>query len=80
RTVDTSAMIDALRSGKLAAAGLDVFDREPLPPDDPILSLPNVVLSPHNAGMTPEAIQKGNEMAVENVIAFLQGRPMNLVN
>ena len=80
RIVDTSAMIDALRSGKLAAAGLDVFDREPLPPEDPILSLPNVVLSPHNAGMTPEAIQRGNEMAVENVIAFLQGQPMNLVN
>jgi D-3-phosphoglycerate dehydrogenase len=79
RIVDTQAMIDALRSGKLAAAGLDVFDREPLPADDPILSLPNVVLSPHNAGMTPEAIRKGNEMVVDNVIAFLEGRSINLV-
>ena len=78
--VDTQAMIDALRSGKLAAAGLDVFDHEPLPANDPILSLPSVVLSPHNSGMTPEAIEKGNEMLVENVIAFLQGRPINLVN
>jgi D-3-phosphoglycerate dehydrogenase len=73
-------MIDALRAGKLAAAGLDVFDHEPLPANDPILSLPNVVLSPHNSGMTPEAIEKGNEMVVENVIAFLHGRPINLVN
>ncbi len=78
--VDTQAMIDALRAGKLAAAGLDVFDHEPLPANDPILSLPNVVLSPHNSGMTPEAIEKGNEMVVENVIAFLQGRPANVVN
>ena len=78
--VDTQAMIDALRAGRLAAAGLDVFDHEPLPANDPILSLPNVVLSPHNSGMTPEAIEKGNEMVVENVIAFLQGRLINLVN
>ena len=78
--VDTHAMIDALRAGRLAAAGLDVFDHEPLPANDPILSLPNVVLSPHNSGMTPEAIEKGNEMVVENVIAFLRGQLINLVN
>lgn len=78
--VDTPALIEALSSGKLAAAALDVFDQEPLPPHDPLLSLPNVVLSPHNAGMTPEAIAKGNEMVVENVISFLKGKPLNLVN
>jgi len=78
--VDTPAMIEALRKGKLAAAALDVFDQEPLPAGDPLLSLPNVVISPHNAGMTPEAIERGNEMLVENVIAFLQGRTINLVN
>ena len=78
--VDTPAMIDCLRTGKLAAAALDVFDQEPLPPTDSLLSLANVVLSPHNAGMTPEAVEKGNQMAVDNVIAFLQGRTTNLVN
>ena len=78
--VDTEAMIEALRTGKLAAAALDVYDQEPLSPSDPLLSLPNVVLSPHNAGMTPEAIERGNEMVVENVIAFLQGRLINAVN
>jgi phosphoglycerate dehydrogenase-like enzyme len=78
--VDTPAMIEALRKGKLAAAALDVYDQEPLPADDPILSLPNVVISPHNAGMTPEAIERGNEMLVENIISFLQGRAINVVN
>jgi phosphoglycerate dehydrogenase-like enzyme len=77
--VDTEAMTAALRGGKLAAAGLDVFDPEPLPPGDPLLTLPNVVLSPHNAGMTPEAIRRGNEMTVENVAAFLEGRLINEV-
>ncbi len=78
--VDTGAMIEALQGGNLAAAALDVFDHEPLPADDPLLSLPNVVLSPHNSGMTPEAVKKGNEMLVENVISFLQGRLINAVS
>jgi len=78
--VDTAAMIEALRKGTLAAAALDVYDQEPLPADDPLLSLPNVVISPHNAGMTPEAIERGNEMLVENIISFLQGRLINVVN
>jgi phosphoglycerate dehydrogenase-like enzyme len=77
--VDPEAMIAALKSGRLAAAGLDVFDQEPLPPEDPLLALPNVVLSPHNSGMTPEAIRRGNEMVVENVVAFLEGRLINEV-
>ena len=77
--VDTEAMIAALKSGRLAAAGLDVFDQEPLPPEDALLALPNVVLSPHNSGMTPEAIRRGNEMVVENVVAFLEGRLINEV-
>ena len=77
--VDTEAMIAALKSGKLAAAGLDVFDQEPLPPEDVLLTLPNVVLSPHTSGMTPEAIKRGNEMVAENVVAFLEGRLINEV-
>ncbi len=77
--VDTSALIDALRKGKIAAAALDVYDQEPLPFTDPLLSLDNVVLSPHNSGMTPEAIERGNEMVVENVIAFFQGGAIHLV-
>jgi phosphoglycerate dehydrogenase-like enzyme len=77
--VDSEAMTGALKTGLLAAAGLDVYDQEPLPPNDPLLSLPNVVLSPHNSGMTREAIQRGNEMVAENVVAFLEGRLINEV-
>jgi phosphoglycerate dehydrogenase-like enzyme len=78
--VDTAALIEALGTGRLAAAALDVYDQEPLPPTDPLLSLSNVVLSPHNSGMTPEAIERGNEMVVDNVIAYLQSRWINPVN
>jgi D-3-phosphoglycerate dehydrogenase len=78
--VDTAALIEALRTGKLAAAALDVYDQEPPSPTDPLLSLPNVILSPHNSGMTPEAIERGNEMLVANVIAYFQGRLINRVH
>ena len=77
--VETSALVDALNSGHLAGAGLDVFDQEPLPPDHPILSCEQVVLTPHIADQTPEGIELLNEGAVTNVIAFLEGQPNNVV-
>ena len=78
--VQKEALVRALRSGHLAGAGLDVYDVEPLPPDDPILSCEQVVLTPHMADQTPEGIDLLNEGAVDNVIAFLEGRPQNVVN
>ena len=77
--VETAALVDALNSGHLAGAGLDVFDAEPLPPDHPILSCEQVVLTPHTADLTPEIVELLNEGAVDNVLAFLQGRPQNVV-
>jgi len=77
--VEREALLDALRQGRIAAAGLDVFHEEPLKPDDPILSLPNVVLSPHNAGQTPEVIRDGLLRAVANVENFLKGAPTDVV-
>jgi D-3-phosphoglycerate dehydrogenase len=64
-------LLNALRSRTIAGAALDVFDQEPLPPGDPITTLSNVVLTPHNGGMTPEAVVNGLTMTVDNVEAFL---------
>ena len=77
--LDEKALISALTNGTLAAAGLDVFDQEPLPPNHPLGKLENVVLSPHNAGITPEVTEAGLLMSVENVAAALSGNPQNMV-
>jgi phosphoglycerate dehydrogenase-like enzyme len=77
--VDKAALVDALREGRLAGAALDVFHEEPIPAGDPILGLPNVVLTPHNGGMTREVIDAGLLRAVENVELFLGGRPRDVV-
>jgi phosphoglycerate dehydrogenase-like enzyme len=77
--VDRDALLGALKDRRIMGAGLDVFHQEPLQPDDAILSFPNVVCSPHNAGQTPEVIRDGLLAAVANVENFLRGRPSNLV-
>jgi D-3-phosphoglycerate dehydrogenase len=77
--VDTAALIESLESGRLGGAGLDVYDTEPLPAEHPILRCKHVVLTPHNADQTPEGFDILNGGAVENVIAFLEGRPRNVV-
>jgi D-3-phosphoglycerate dehydrogenase len=70
--VNKTALIEALEKGTIAGAGLDVFHEEPIPPGDPILSAPNVVLTPHVAGNTPEVIAAGLQQAVENVKDFFR--------
>jgi D-3-phosphoglycerate dehydrogenase len=77
--VDTAALVAALRSGRVGGAGLDVFDQEPLPADHPLLGCEQVVLTPHNADQTPEGMDLLNQGVVDNVIAFLEGRPRNVV-
>ncbi len=69
--VDHDALVAALQGGQIAGAGLDVFHVEPMPPGDPLRELPNVVLTPHSAGMTPQVIDAGLKRTVENVERFL---------
>ncbi len=77
--IDTPALVGALNSGHLGGAGIDVFDTEPPPPDYPLFGCEQVVLTPHCADMTPEGVDLLNSGVVENVIAFLEGRPRNQV-
>ncbi len=78
--VDEEALVEALRDRRIAAAGLDVYAQEPLPPDHPLLSLGNVVLSPHSAWYTREEMSRLLSVPVDNIIAYLQGKPQHVVN
>jgi phosphoglycerate dehydrogenase-like enzyme len=77
--VDSVALAEALNAGRLGGAGLDVFEKEPLSADHPLLACEQVVLTPHNADQTPEGMDLLNQGAVDNIIAFLEGRPENRV-
>jgi D-3-phosphoglycerate dehydrogenase len=77
--VDSTALVEALNSGRLGGAGIDVFDDEPIPAGHPLLACQQVVLTPHNADQTPEGWDLLNGGVVDNVIAFLEGRPRNRV-
>jgi phosphoglycerate dehydrogenase-like enzyme len=74
--VDQAALVAALQSGRLRAAGLDVFAREPLPIEDPLLQLPNVLLAPHLAWLTPETLERSLVVAIENCERIRDGRPL----
>jgi glyoxylate reductase len=74
--VDEVALGEALRSGQLAAAALDVFEREPLDPASPLLDAPNLLLSPHIGSASIATRTRMADLAVENLIAGLEGRPL----
>jgi phosphoglycerate dehydrogenase-like enzyme len=73
--VDEAALIEALSANRLVA-GLDVFEREPLPADHPLRRLPNTVLTPHLGYVSIEAFRSFYSQGIENVLAFLDGAPI----
>ncbi len=78
--VDEEALIDALRGRRIAGAALDVFHVEPLPAGHPLLALDNVVLAPHLGGVTVERYRSDYAEALEDVAAWLAGKPVRVLN
>lgn len=79
--VDEAALLDALKHGEIAAAGLDVFDTEPpLDPNKELMSLENVLLTPHIAYATEESFRDRANIVADNILAFLDGNPVNVVS
>src|SRR5271170_1149160 len=76
---DTEAAIDALKAGRLAYAGFDVYDQEPLPIDHPLRQAPNVILTPHIGYVTDENYRSSYPQIVENVMGFLDGKPQRVI-
>src|SRR5579884_3416891 len=76
---DTAAIIAALQEGRLAYAGFDVYDQEPLPLNHKLRSAPNVILTPHIGYVTDENYRSSYPQIVENVLAFLDGKPVRVI-
>jgi phosphoglycerate dehydrogenase-like enzyme len=77
--VDEPALAEALRAGRLAGAGVDVFSQEPIPLEHPLLKAPNTVLSPHIGYVTREVYQAWYEAAVEDILAYAAGTPLRIL-
>ena len=77
--VDQRALVDALRSGRIAGAGLDVYDVEPLPADSELLRLENTVLTPHLGYVSRDGLAEMYEQVVEDLTAYLRGEPIRVI-
>jgi D-3-phosphoglycerate dehydrogenase len=80
--VEEAALYDALKSGRLAGAGLDVFEQEPPPLGHSLFELPNVIIAPHVAGVTREAVDRMSVQTARNILSALDGEPIkqNVIN
>jgi phosphoglycerate dehydrogenase-like enzyme len=77
--IDESALVEALRSGQIAGAGLDVYDQEPLPFDHPLRTMDNAVLMPHLGYVTEAGFRRSFARMAEDVVAFIKGQPIRVV-
>lgn len=77
--VDTDAVLDALKEGRLGCAAFDVYDREPLPADHPLRRTPNVLLTPHIGYVTEENYRSAYPQIIEDVLGFLDGKPLRVI-
>lgn len=80
KIIDEVALIKALREKQIGGAGLDVFDKEPLPLDSPLMEFENVALTPHIAFLSHESLEECTNVCVQNVEKFLEGKPQNVIN
>jgi D-3-phosphoglycerate dehydrogenase len=78
--ISEPALIAALKSGRLGGAGLDVYETEPLPMDHPLRSFENTILLSHRGYATVEILRQRYQQAMENILAFMDGKPANLIN
>ena len=76
QVVEEPALLDALRSGRLRGAALDVFEEEPLPPENPLWDLPNVLVSPHSASTVAAENERIVELFCDNLRRYLDGKPL----
>ena len=75
-TVDQAALVEALREKRIHGAALDVCETEPLPPEDPLYALDNVLISAHSADRTPDWLERATRMFMENYGRFIRGEPL----
>jgi D-3-phosphoglycerate dehydrogenase len=78
--IDEAALVHALNSGQVGGAGLDVFSHEPLPPGHPFIAMDNIVMTPVSAWSTVDASARMINQSIDNVVKFLAGTPVNVVN
>jgi phosphoglycerate dehydrogenase-like enzyme len=75
KTVDTEALVEALRQGRIAGAGLDVFEQEPLPPEHPLWEMENVIITPHSSGSTEHYHERALDLFLQNLRDYVAGKP-----
>ena len=77
--VDETALVEALRTGRIAGAALDVFEREPLPADSPLWGVENLLITPHTAGLTDKLWDRHYKLFSDNLRRYLAGQPLRFV-